>query len=706
MNKNSNSRYFFLGILILLISFSTIKAQSGFNIQVIEGRAVTIVNEKPTPLQGVKVTLYKNDVLYTPEHPGKKWKNPIITDESGAIEFPDLPFNFKYKITFEKTGYLTMYLTIDGTIPTGKDKQFYGYLGGDWYFFKTDDKTIKDPKKFEYPFTKAYYQEIGKDRYIKDDEKYMDDFTKGIVKEMQADEQRKKGEQEALDKAEREKKAAAKIERMKNAKEEIKSFIKISANISVFNKKWSPLSNKKIELVNKKGEVVETTKTNELGGFAFTLLKADETFLVRISDSDPSLPPYAKITITNKNGKEIGATTLDEKGKMKFELLPADMTTLSLMKLDDENKTLIISGKLFTGDGSNKPIAGSKVNLLNDKGAIVKSFVTNGQGEFEFNSLAADQNYIVSLDASDMGIRSLKTILLRDKKGNDVKKLEGDASGKFQFRMLIADNKTLSYLKVEDTDLRTELAGKLFAKGPNGQALVNIEVQLLNDKEEVIQTTKTDETGKFLFTNLTTEYFYAIKIDATDPQLKSLTGIILKDANNNPVKEFEKIGNAFKYDFLSYEENKLEYTYADDPWLKVLHFKGNKSTTATAATAKETDYSLKETVYFKPNEATLQPEAKKVLDKVIGVMETLPDITVELSSHTDSRGSDAANMALSEKRAKAAVDYIIANGISASRIVGKGYGETKLVNRCGNGVTCSEEEHAQNRRIEFVVKRK
>ena len=78
-------------------------------------------------------------------------------------------------------------------------------------------------------------------------------------------------------------------------------------------------------------------------------------------------------------------------------------------------------------------------------------------------------------------------------------------------------------------------------------------------------------------------------------------------------------------------------------------------------------------------------------------------LKVDVRSHTDSRGSDAYNLALSERRAKATKDYLISKSIKASRLTGRGYGETKLINNCANNVNCSEEEHALNRRSEFIV---
>jgi outer membrane protein OmpA-like peptidoglycan-associated protein len=76
-----------------------------------------------------------------------------------------------------------------------------------------------------------------------------------------------------------------------------------------------------------------------------------------------------------------------------------------------------------------------------------------------------------------------------------------------------------------------------------------------------------------------------------------------------------------------------------------------------------------------------------------------------MGSHTDARGSDQYNTVLSDKRAYAAVQYLISKGIDSARLTYHGYGETIPVNRCTNDVNCSDEMHQQNRRTEFKVKR-
>ena len=102
------------------------------------------------------------------------------------------------------------------------------------------------------------------------------------------------------------------------------------------------------------------------------------------------------------------------------------------------------------------------------------------------------------------------------------------------------------------------------------------------------------------------------------------------------------------------------------------------------------------------NSATLNAKAKKIIDaKLLPILKQ--GHRIEIVSHTDSRGSDQYNMDLSERRARAVVQYLISRGISKDMLESKGYGETRLKNKCANGVPCTEAEHLQNRRTEFRI---
>lgn len=108
-------------------------------------------------------------------------------------------------------------------------------------------------------------------------------------------------------------------------------------------------------------------------------------------------------------------------------------------------------------------------------------------------------------------------------------------------------------------------------------------------------------------------------------------------------------------------------------------------------------------IYYDLNKWNIRPDAAQELDKLVTILEDNPNITIELSSHTDARGQDKYNLVLSDKRARSAVIYVVSKGIKQERIESKGYGETMLVNHCVNNVECPEEEHEKNRRTEFKV---
>ena len=102
--------------------------------------------------------------------------------------------------------------------------------------------------------------------------------------------------------------------------------------------------------------------------------------------------------------------------------------------------------------------------------------------------------------------------------------------------------------------------------------------------------------------------------------------------------------------------------------------------------------------------AFLSVRSKRTIDQyVLKVLEDDLNAIVEIGSHTDAQGSNLSNLTLSENRAKNVVEYLISKGIDASRLIGVGYGETKLLNNCNNGVACSDQQHRTNRRTEFKV---
>ncbi len=115
---------------------------------------------------------------------------------------------------------------------------------------------------------------------------------------------------------------------------------------------------------------------------------------------------------------------------------------------------------------------------------------------------------------------------------------------------------------------------------------------------------------------------------------------------------------------------------------------------------KETEIVLNP-IFFEYDKSNVTREGAFELDKLVQVMKSNPSLTIMAKAHTDNRGSDAYNLALSDRRAKSTVQYVISKGIAKSRITGKGFGEAEPKVDCGEN--CTEEQHAQNRRSEFLI---
>lgn len=120
----------------------------------------------------------------------------------------------------------------------------------------------------------------------------------------------------------------------------------------------------------------------------------------------------------------------------------------------------------------------------------------------------------------------------------------------------------------------------------------------------------------------------------------------------------------------------------------------------------EPDVIVIQPIYFDFDKWNIRPDAAAQLDRIVDLMNKYPSLKIELGSHTDARGSDEYNEELSRKRAEASARYIQERIQDSTRIYGKGYGETKLLNECMNGVECPDEDHEFNRRTEFLIDEK
>lgn len=475
-------------------------------------------------------------------------------------------------------------------------------------------------------------------------------------------------------------------------------FVNIRGTLLAGKNQTEIVPNTKVELLTADGKPVRTTTTDAEGNFKFDNLASDQNYIVRLNEEDPGLN-RTKYYMADEKDNIVRVTVITEVGgKFTFQNLPADPNAPPQLLSDDDYLT--IAGNLVAEGNPPTAIANTKVNLKDDQGNIVQSTTTNEFGAFAFTRVPPDQTYLVSVD--DDGAPKLNAnsrVSITDKSGKTVMTTSPDANGKFQFRILATDHNTISAMSVEEPELRMDLRGTLVGADTARTPLGNTKVNMINEKGEIIATTTTDERGYFNFQNVPSDQAYLMSVDEVkDPSLAALGKLYVRDNNGKVVKTL-RMGRNGKYEFriLPMDKTTLGYVYVEDPWLQVLQMKAKQ---------QQDSLTIIENIYYDYGSADILPSAEQTLAKVIKVMQLDPSITIEISSHTDSRAAKDYNQRLSLKRAQNVVDYLVKRGIDKSRLKAVGYGETRLLNKCADGVDCTEDEHSKNRRTEFKINKK
>ncbi len=355
-----------------------------------------------------------------------------------------------------------------------------------------------------------------------------------------------------------------------------------------------------------------------------------------------------------------------------------DIYAFTKLPEKEKEKTTVKGVFEYEGLGA----SGVNLNLLDENDAIVASTKTNEKGEFSFESLNIDENYMIVVNENDIPAEA--KMFITNKEGKKVMEVNRFRNDAFKFEALSSDEiEQMPIIEEKDESLLTiSVYGQIYDQLP-GDYSGGMDVYVVNDKGIIIGTAKTDKDGKFVFEKLPPDEQYLFKL-AEEKDLN----IIILDENGEVVDSPKRKGKGyFVYTRLSGDDVVLTLINEEDVVIKI----------------KEDENFIISNIYYDYNSAEIKESAAKELDKLVLILKKNTHIGVELSSHTDSRGGDEFNLSLSQKRAEKAVQYIVGKGIEIERMKGVGYGETKLVNKCSNGVECTEEEHGKNRRTEFKV---
>jgi outer membrane protein OmpA-like peptidoglycan-associated protein len=227
--------------------------------------------------------------------------------------------------------------------------------------------------------------------------------------------------------------------------------------------------------------------------------------------------------------------------------------------------------------------------------------------------------------------------------------------------------------------------------GEKKSSLVDQGLRLKDSNGDVVQSTKTDVYGDFTFKKINAQKNFNIVLDENN-KLSPDETIYLMDHKGEVRKELSRdANNDFVFDLLSEELLQITENSAEEVNVLLTKFKSNT----------ERELTITEHILYASGEWRVSSYNSSLLMSLIQILQQNPNFKVEIYSYTDAVGGAQANMELSENRAKAIVELFVSKGIKAERMKWKGFGATKMVNRCAEGVECSEEERQANRRTEF-----
>lgn len=335
-----------------------------------------------------------------------------------------------------------------------------------------------------------------------------------------------------------------------------------------------------------------------------------------------------------------------------------------------------------------------------------------GASEIEYVTICAEENfetwkkYLLNANLNNSKFTGRKTNYLA-KKGLKDEVLKAFCVDKFPSFFLVnpkgrlwleTDNAEAledafrGICRTNPTASTADITGKLLVGEKEKKPLMQQIVYLVNHKYDTLKSTITDAFGDFTFNKVDTTQNLSIHIGQNEKE-KSGPLVFLAKITGEVIAEFKRSPKGvFEYKLLKAEIVILSPVEdGDDIVLKYKKFEKSDSKNLLAS----------ENIYYELNKFEITIEGELALDKVLSILNANPNINLEVISHTDSRGDDASNLALSQKRSNAVTEYLSSKGIDKSRLKGIGKGENSIKNRCINGVDCSDKEHEFNRRTEF-----
>ncbi len=634
-----------LYLLAALAFFLNVKGQEG-GLQFIGHH---FFNEKE--LVNTKVSILANDTLFSQTETGKSSSFKAV-----------LPFGKVYDIYLKNAACQTAYIRVFANIPVGKRTIRTTYELDIPFFAR--DPSLYDTAQFRNPFHCIVFD--GRSRFV-DDTVYMNAFLRKVVKPQSPEDTSDYFQRKPV---------------------HVKQYVQLVGRLGLNNDKKTLLKNKTVTLLNKNGGKVFSTQTSNHGIFVFQGVDLDLADGIRVELSASDNPNKKTVKLQNMQNEQVDLSVPEASGACIYR--NNDKNQL-IKKLTDKDYKYNIGGKLIIHAASSRIASGKEVSLLNQAHKQIQKVKTDIFGNFLFTKIVPGQSYSFAFDTAGYDAAP-EMYTVKDK---FVKRVDSVSGKYYLYQFRTESGARFNELLLDDSELKMNVKGRLYGDNKNNP-LADIKVLLLSDGYKTIDSAITDKDGDFEFSYMPYNRNLVINADNEKNILEAFNNIMVFDNAENLIKIVSTVkGNKFKYQLLPTEHSRLTEVFVDDPWLTVVNVKKQNK-------GKEVPVIV-EHVLFEFDKADLLPQAKQTLDKVILAMKLNSSFGVELGAHSDSQGSDAYNLKLSEQRAAAAKAYMLGKGVDESRVSAKGYGETKLLNNCTDAILCSEDEHAVNRRLEFKL---
>lgn len=325
------------------------------------------------------------------------------------------------------------------------------------------------------------------------------------------------------------------------------------------------------------------------------------------------------------------------------------------------------------------PLQNIQVKLFTTNGELLLSEVTREDGRFDIAMLEMDSLYSAeAMGISNLILKHTQVYIVREEDNTIVQIIPLGADGKFQFELLPRDDEDLPLMEASDESILTvDVEGQIYDRKP-GDIGRGKPVYIMSEEGELLAMAYTSATGKFLAEDVRPQAEYDIRVDE---ESRARNVIIYEDGEqiiiplNDALARYRRLSSDRAIEIMD-EYNRPIEVATDDVFI------------------------LKN-IYYQYDSAELNDVAKVQLEHLSQILKNNPSMEIELSSHTDSRGTAAYNLDLSERRAQSAINFMERLDISIARLTAVGYGETQLLNNCDDDVPCPELEHARNRRTEL-----